>query len=76
VKAASVTWEFSACQLVRFPDKHFRMWGKIYFGTQLQLAWVCMHEYTHAHTHTLFALPQYLELSVFKVWKWVYTTVK
>jgi hypothetical protein len=25
VKAASVTWEFSACQLVRFPDKHFRM---------------------------------------------------
>lgn len=21
------------CQLVRFPDRHFRMWGKIYFGT-------------------------------------------
>ena len=54
----------SDCQLVRFPDRHFRMWGKVYFGPSSSNWYVCMS----THTHPYF-LPQCFKSSVFNFWK-------
>ena len=51
----------SDCQLVRFPDRHFQMWGKIYFATPPPPAPTGMCACLHTHPTPL------LSLSVLKI---------